>query len=170
MQLHRQYVQARLEGLMAAVGSGPKTGRLENNLRARLSEIDPRSGQPLAAVLTNLAHGAGGWLEQLSTLVGEPGQHATCGQVLALAGRYAEAAGQFGAAAAFFPDAGQTGPGVAPPEMQVRLWLEQVWWNLAAGRIELARRQARSHAGHTKAASREGGFFRKVGAIPGDFE
>ena len=170
MLLHRQYVQAKLEGLVSGGGNGSNTGRLENNIRARLSEIDPRSGQPLATALINLAHGDGGWLEQLSDLVGEPGQHATCGQLLALAGRYAEAADQFGHAAAFFPAVGQFANGHEPPEMLVRLWLEQVWWNLAAGRTGQARHLAHSYAGHSSASSREGGFFRRVGAIPGDFE
>ena len=107
---------------------------------------------------------------RLHLLQCEPGQHATCGQLLALAGHYADAGDQFGAAAAFFPAAGRFGAGNEPPEMLVRLWLEQVWWNLAAGRIAQARQQAHSYAGHTSASSREGGFFRRVGAIPGDYE
>jgi len=170
MLLHRQFVQGKIEGLNPSGENGSGTGRLENKIRARLSEIDPLSGQPLAASLTELANGDGGWLEQLSSLVGEPGQHATCAQLLALAGNYAEAADQFGAAAAYFPSAEQLAAGVVPTGMQVQLWLEQVWWHLAAGRIDLARRQANHYAGHTRASSREGAFFRRVEAIPGNFE
>ena len=135
-----------------------------------MSEIDPGSGQPLATALLDLAHGDGGWLDQLSAMVGEPGQHATCGQVLAVAGRYAEAADQFGAAAAFYPAADEYRGAAKPPEMQVRLWLEQVWWNLAAGRTNQAMGMAGIYARHAGAATREGAFFRRVGALPVDFE
>jgi hypothetical protein len=170
MQLHRQFVQARLAGLVSGGGDGAEAGRLQNNIRARLSEIDPRSGQPLATALAGLADGQGGWLEQLSRLVGEPGQYAACGQLLALAGRYADAADQFGAAAAFFPGPGNLGPGAEPAALQVRLWLEQVWWNLAAGRLVQARDQARLFAAHTRPATQEGGFFRTVERIRLDQE
>ncbi|MEN8006840.1 MAG: hypothetical protein ABFS42_07465 [Candidatus Krumholzibacteriota bacterium] len=170
MLLHRQYVQAKLDGLVPGGESGANAGRLENNIRARLSEIDPRSGQPLAAALTALAHGDGGWVEQLSAMVGDPNQHATCGQLMALAGRYGEAADRFGTAAAYYPPVEGLRAGTAPPEMQIRLWVEQVWWNLAAGRIDQARRQALVFAAHSRAATREGAFFRSVGAIPGDIE
>ncbi len=166
MLLHRQYVQARLELMSPGAGDAPEIGRLENAIRARLSEIDPLSGKPLNTALATLANGAGGWLEQLSDHVGEPIQHATCGQLLALSGRYAEAADQFKLAAAFFP-----GPEArsSSPEMQIILWHEEIWWSLAAGRIDRARELAHRYVGYARPGSREQAFFRRVEAIPGDF-
>jgi hypothetical protein len=168
MTLHRQYVQARLEWLLT--GEDPGTGRLENVLRARLSEVDPLSGQPVYAALNTLATGRGGWLDQLNTFVGEPVQHATCGQLLALAGRYVEAAEQFKAASSFYQDPRQADGAWRPTEIQVRLWQEEVWWHLAAGNVTRARELARLFAAHTPIRMREAEFFRQVGAVPGDFE
>jgi hypothetical protein len=170
MLLHRQYVQARLDQMLSGADGGTEVGRLENAIRARLSEIDPLSGQPLATALAALAHDREGWLDQLSTHVGEPLHHATCGQLLALSGRYAEAADQFGLAAAFYPEPARWVSGQSPPEMQIRLWQEEVWWNLAAGRNDRARQLAHRYAVHAHTASREEAFFLRMGAIPGDFE
>jgi hypothetical protein len=168
MLLHRRLVQNRLERLTSGVGA--ETGRLENALRARLSEIDPLSGQPLASALSGLAFGEGGWLQQLDNHAGEPVQHATCGQLLALAGRYSAAADQFAAAAAILPDDGLAAAQWVPSELQIRLWHEEVWWRLAAGEVGRARDLARTFSAHTSSRSREGAFFREVGAIPVEFE
>ena len=170
MLLHRQYVQARLDRMLPDAGGGAEVGRLENEIRARLSEIDPLSGQPLATVLAILVHGKDGWLDQLSTHAGEPIHHATCGQLLALSGMYDEAAEQFGLAAAFYAEPARGAPGQGPPEMQIRLWQEQIWWNLAAGRNNRARQMAQEYAVHARPASREEAFFLRVGMITGDFE
>ncbi len=171
MFLHREFVEVRLDGMLSGK---PMTttisARLENVIKARLSEIDPLSGQPLATALAALVHGKDGWLEQLSTHAGEPLHHATCGQLLALSGRYAEAAGQFGLAAAFFPDPGQVTSGGKPPAMQIRLWQEEIWWNLAARRNDRARELAHRYVVPVSSSSQEKDFFRRVGAIPGDFE
>jgi hypothetical protein len=167
MRLHRQYVQVRLDGMSPGASGSAGTGRLENAIRARLSEIDPLSGKPLNTALATLALGTDGWLDQLSRYAGEPLHHATCGQLLALSGRYAEAADQFELAAAFFPE---PEAGTNPPEMQIRLWQEEIWWNLAAGRDGRARELARRYSGYARPASREQGFFLRVEAIPGEFE
>jgi hypothetical protein len=168
MLLHRRFTQVRLDDLMST--GGKETGRLENAIRARLSEVDPLSGHPLASSLAHLADGKGGWLEQLETHQGEPLQHATCGQLLALAGRYDQAADQFAAAAELFQDPVTAGSGWRPAEIQVRLWHEEVWWRLAAGRVGQARQRARVFADNTPPGSREGDFFGRVGAILGEFE
>jgi hypothetical protein len=168
MLLHRQYVQTLLEGHLSSGGS--QTGRLENAIRARLSEVDPVSGRPLSASLSALADGKGGWLDQLNTHAGEPMQYATCGQLLALAGRYDQAADQFAAAASFYPNPRAATGRWRPSEIQVRLWHEEVWWRLAAGGVDRAIELARLFAIHTPAQMREGEFFRRVGAIPGDFD
>jgi hypothetical protein len=167
MLLHRQYVQARLDGKTPGAGGAANVSRLENAIRARLSEIDPLSGKPLGSALASLANGAAGWLDQLSTHAGEPLHHATCGQLLALSGLYGEAAGQFELAAAFFPE---PGAGSNPPEMQIRLWQEEIWWNLAAGRYGRARELARRYAAFARPSSPEQAFFLRVEAIPEDFE
>ncbi len=168
MLLHRQYVQTLLEGILS--GGDSETGRLENAIRARLSEVDPVSGRSLASSLATLADGEGGWLEQLNTHASEPMQFATCGQLLALAGRYAQAADQFAAAASFYPDPQGAGGQWRPSQIQVRLWHEEVWWRLASGQVERARERARLFAIHTPSQAREGEFFGRVEAIPGDFE
>ena len=109
MMLHRQYVQTRLEGLTRGnPAAADLQGRLANAIRARLSEIDPASGRSLATALTELAHGPEGWLARLRAHAGEPSHYAACGQLLALAGRYREAAELFGEAAAFY---GRSGDG-----------------------------------------------------------
>ena len=167
MLLHRQYVQARLERLLSGAGGADESGRLENTIRARLSEIDPLSGKPLNTALATLANGAGGWLDQLSTHAGEPLQHATCGQLLALSGKYAEAVDQFKLAAAFFPEPDARS---SSPEMQIILWHEEIWWNLAVGRVDRARELAHHRVAYARPGSREQAFFRRVEAIPGDFE
>jgi len=167
MLLHRQYVQVRLNSLSPGATAASGTGRLENVIRARLSEIDPLSGKPLSTALAALANGTDGWLDQLSRHAGEPLQHATCGQLLALSGRYAEASEQFELATEFFPEPETR---LAPPEMQIRLWQEEVWWNLAAGRDSRARELARRYAVYARPGSREQAFFRRVEAIPEDFE
>ena len=170
MLLHRKYVQAQLDLMSPGPSGGSKVGRLANAIRARLSEIDPLSGQPLEAALTALANGTDGWRDQLSNHAGEPLHHATCGQLLALSGRYAEAADQFGLAAAFFLEPGKGAPGQRPQEMQIRLWQEEVWWNIAAANNGRAHELARRFAVHTRPSSPEGAFFRKVEAIPWDHE
>jgi len=167
MLLHRQYVQARLDGITPGAGGAANVSRLENAIRARLSEIDPLSGKPLGSALSVLVNGAAGWLDQLSQHAGEPLQHATCGQLLALSGRYAEAAGQFELAAAFFPEPSTRS---TPPEMQIRLWQEEIWWILAAGRYDRARELAHRYGVFAPPASREQAFFLRVEAIPEDFE
>jgi hypothetical protein len=166
MLLHRRFVQARLDGL-ANGGGVDRTGRLENELRSRLSEIDPGSGQPLNQALAAVANR---WQAQLAGRVGEPLQYATGGQLLALAGRYGPAAEQFAAAAAFYPAPGSLPNGWRPADLQVRLWQEQVWWTLAAGHDGAARHQARRLITHVPTRSRAAEFFRKVAAIPGEFE
>ena len=108
----------------------PDTGRLENVVRARLSEIDPRSGVPLKRALEALATGPGGWEERLRGRVAEPLHYATLGQLYALAGRYADAADRFARAASMFP---LPSGGTAAPEMLIRLWQETVWWRWGAG-------------------------------------
>jgi len=170
MLLHRKYVQALLDRMSPGAGGDSKVGRLANTIRARLSEIDPLSGQPLETALATLAYGTDGWLDQLSSHAGEPLHHATCGQLLALSGRYAEAADQFGLASAFFPEPGQGTSRQRPQEMQIRLWQEEVWWNIAAAKNGRARDLARRYAVHTRPASPEGAFFLKVEAIPWEYE
>lgn len=166
MWLHRRFVQSRLEELTTGGGAG-ETGRLENTIRSRLSEIDPLSGKPLGTALARLAKD---WLELLATHAGEPLHHAACGQLLASAGRYDAAVEQFAAAAALVPSSVAAVPGWKPTELQGRLWLEEVWWSLAAGRDLRARDLARAHAADFPRGSREAEFFLRVGAIPGDFE
>jgi hypothetical protein len=168
MLLHRQYGQARLESLLAGKGDAG-AGRIENAIRARLSELDPLSGLPLGTALMNLATGPDGWLEQLDRHAGEPMQYATAGQLLALAGDHRRAADQFAEAAAFYPGPGAA-QGMGHQEIQVRLWHEQVWWLLTAGETARARSLAARFADVVPASSREGEFFRRVRAIPGKFE
>jgi len=170
MLLHRQLVQALLDQMLPGASDGTEVGRLANTIRARLSEIDPLSGQPLEAALTALANGTDGWLDQLSSHVGEPVQHATCGQLFALSGRYPEAADQFGLASAFFPEPDQGAFWQGPQKTQIRLWQEVVWWNIAAGRNGRARELAHRYAVHARPASREEAFFLKVAAISWEFE
>lgn len=165
MLLHRQFVQARLQAWTSADNSGSDAGRLENAISSRLSEIDPLSGKPLGTVLSSLALAEGGWVELLTTHAGEPLQHATCGQLLALAGRYEQAVAQFEKAAAFFPATGDRGPGVRTSETQIRLWQEVVWWQLAAGRISQARDRAQWYGSQVGSGTREGEFFRNVAAL-----
>ena len=81
-----------------------------------------------------------------------------------------EAAEQFGLAAAFYAEPARGVPGQNPPEIQIRLWHEEVWWNLAAGRNDRARQMAQEYVVHARPASREAAFFLRVGLIPGGFE
>ena len=132
MTLHRRLTQARWQA-----PDDPGRPRLENAVRARLSEVDPTTGRSVSSALGALAHGPDGWLALLADHAGEPGQYAACAQLLALAGRYGEAAGLFGRAADLYP---APVPGRPVPEMQIRLWQEAVWWLLGDGKtVEAAR-------------------------------
>jgi hypothetical protein len=170
MLLHRQYGQARLASLTLGRQGDERVGRIENTIRARLSEIDPGLGKPLGTSLLGLATNTGGWLDQLGRHAGEPMQYATCGQLLALAGSYSRAADQFEAAAAIYGPAGPAQSGQVPSKMQVRLWHEEVWWRMAAGDIARARHLATIYAAVVPAGSPEADFFDMVKAIPGEFE
>jgi hypothetical protein len=169
MLLHRQYVQTLLEGLTGtarADGAAGRQGRLANAIRARLSEIDSGSGRSLAAALAALAHGPDGWLDRLRTHAGEPAHYAACGQLLALAGRYDEAAALFGEAAAFYDRPG--GRPVPVTEMTVRLWQEQVWWLIGAERTEQAAELAAGFAARTPPGSPAAEYFAALAALAAD--
>lgn len=126
MTLHRNLTRVRWQA-----PDDPGRPRLENAVRARLSEVDPTTGRSVSSALGVLAHGPDGWLTLLADHAGEPGQYAACGQLLALAGRYGEAADLFEHAADLYP---APVPGRAVPEMQIRLWQEAVWWMMGDGR------------------------------------
>jgi hypothetical protein len=167
MLMHRQLVQTRLERLRQAApadGLGDREGRLANAISSRLAEIEPVSGRPLGTALEGLAHGPGGWLALLRERAGEPAHYATCGQLLALAGRYEEAADLFGQAAAFFshPDSAST----APAELQIRLWQEQVWWLVGADRPGRARELAAAYGARVEPGSEAAAFFAAVAGVP----
>lgn len=170
MLLHRQFGQALLASLVPGRQGGGQVGRIENAIHARLSEIDPLSGQPLGASLLSLAMDTGGWLDQLDHHLGEPMQYATGGQLLALAGEYGRAAEQFAAAAAFYDPPGLRAVAQAPVDVQVRLWHEEVWWLMAAGDIDRARELAGRYAAVVRSGSREADFFGMVKAIPTEIE
>ncbi len=139
MALHRALIESRLEALQLpaarAEEAGIRAGRLENAIAARLSEIEPGSGEPLGQALGALVGsvGDGGFLGLLADGHGEPVHHAAAGQLLAMIGRYAEAANQFKRAAESCNDPG-TGDLPRHPDPLVRqLWLETAWWTFAAG-------------------------------------
>jgi len=69
-----------------------------------------------------------------------------------------------------FPFPQDQGARWQPADMQVRLWQEEVWWLLGAGNMDLAQGKALAFAAHTRPGTREGDFFRRVGALPGEFD
>ena len=148
----------------------PQLGRIENVIRARLSEIVPATGNPLGASLLGLAEGTGGWLDQLARHVGEPMQYATLGQLLALTGNFGRAADQFATAAGFYGQPGPGSSGQTPPGIQVQLWQEEVLWRLASGEVGRARGLAQRYAAAVRPGTREAEFFGMVKAIPAEFE
>lgn len=178
MDLHRRLVQAKLD-LWSGQASDPEaqTGiirQLENQVRARLSEIEPGSGRSLGSALAALAGGgtgAGpGLVELLDGRGAEPLHRAAAGQLLALAGWYAEASVQFAQAAAFFDDPVTGALPERPDRMTWQLWTEVVWWKLGSGDVAGARELAgRYRTGLTRAGI-PAGIFDQVAAISQDFD
>ncbi len=153
MSLHRQLVQARMNALLEAPAAAreakDRAGRLANAIAARLSGIEPLTGQPLGKALEGLVGSTQsprqGFLGWLATNKGEPLHHATAGQLLALVGRYDEAAEQFRIAAEFFNDSQKGALGRNPDPMVLQLWLERAWWTFAAGKDDMAAELARNY-------------------------
>lgn len=178
MELHRRLVQAKLD-LWSGRASDPEaqTGvirQLENRVRARLSEIEPGTGRSLGAALAALAGGGGGSGPGLVDLLdgrgAEPLHRAAAGQLLALSGRYAEAAAQFARAAAFYDDPVTGALPDRPARMTWQLWTEIVWWKLGAGDVDGARELAESYRTGLAGAGIPAGIFDQVAAISQDFD
>ncbi len=165
MSLQRSLVQARLDERTQsgaeALQARDRAGRLENAISARLSEIEPRSGKSLGEALGLLVGSAGtprrGFLGWFAVNKGEPLHHAAAGQLLALAGRYGEAADQFQVAAGYFNDPVTGALPAGPGSMTRQLWLETVWWTFASGRVEEAATLARSYIAVLDAENFPGG-------------
>ncbi len=175
MALHRALVESRLEALQLpsaqALEAETRSGRLENAIAARLSEIEPASGEPLGQALGTLVGraGDGGFLGLLADGYGEPVHYAAAGQLLAMIGRYAAAAAQFESAAELCNDP-RTGALPRHPDAQVRqLWLETAWWTFAAGDRDMAAELASRYLAILDAAGGEGGevvgILRKLAAL-----
>ncbi len=144
MSLQRALVASRLEALtLPADQAGQALARArqqENAIAARLSGIEPGTGLPLGKALESLAGGSAdgrrGFLDWLADRKGEPVHYAAAGQLLAMLGRYGEAADQFATAAAMFADP-DTGRLPDPPgAMLQQLWLETAWWTFASGDLD----------------------------------
>ncbi len=175
MSLQRQYVQARLGALTQSPEIADKSadlaGRLANAVAAIMSEIEPATGKPLQEALGDLVGSAArprqGFLGWFAVNQGEPLHHAAAGQLLALAGRYAEAAEQFRVAADFFNDP-QTGAWPRDPEPMVRqLWLERAWWTFASGQVDQAAAMAHSYLAQMPTSSpgdEVAAMLRRIGA------